>query len=161
LPARSLSLIEPVVMPPDAHAASDEDRAFRAAFEACAVQPAAFNHEAHLRLAYVYLVEYGTSKAHERMRQSLLSFLEAHGVPPEKYHETLTRAWVLAVSHFMDKAPSSSFAEFAANSQPLLNSKAMLTHYTPEKLFSPEARTSYVEPDLEAIPKPVKDQRVG
>lgn len=134
------------------HAASDEDRAFRAAFEACAVEPGAFNHEAHLRLAYVYLVEVGPSSAHDRMRQSLLAFLAHHGVPPEKYHETLTRAWVLAVSHFMDRAASSSFAEFAANSQPLLNSKVMLTHYTAEKLFSPEARASYVEPDLAAIP---------
>jgi len=138
----------------DTHAASDEDRSFRAAFEACAVQPAAFNHEAHLRLAYVYLVEYGSPKAHERMRQSLLAFLAHYGVPPEKYHETLTKAWVLAVSHFMDRAASSSFAEFAANSQPLLNSKAMLTHYTAERLFSQEARAAYVEPDLAAIPKP-------
>ena len=88
------------------------------------------------------------------MRQSLLTFLRHHGVPPEKYHETLTRAWVLAVSHFMDRAPSSSFAEFADNSQPLLNSKAMLTHYTAERLFSSEARASYVAPDLAAIPPP-------
>jgi hypothetical protein len=127
------------------HAVSDEDRSFRAAFEACAVAPASFNHEAHLRLAYVYLVEYGSSQAHERMRHSLLAFLAYHGVPPEKYHETLTKAWILAVRHFMDKAASSSFAEFAANSQPILNSKAMLTHYTAERLFSQEAR---------AIPKP-------
>ena len=136
------------------HAATDEDRAFRAAFEACEVDPAAFDHEAHLRLAYVYLVEHGASEAHERMRRSLLAFLAHHGVPPEKYHETITRAWVLAVGHFMDRASSASFVEFAANSQPLLDSKAMLTHYTAGKLFSPEARATYVEPDLAAIPPP-------
>ena len=136
------------------HAASTEDREFRAAFEACAIQPTEFNHEAHLRLAYVYLVEHAPAGAHERMRQSLLAFLAHHGIPPGKYHETLTKAWVLAVSHFMDRAPSSSFAEFAANSQPLLSSKAMLTHYTAERLFSPEARASYVAPDLADIPPP-------
>jgi len=107
-----------------------------------------------LRLAYVYLVEYGVSEAHERMRQALKAFLAHHGVPSEKYHETLTRSWVLAVSHFMSRAASSSFGEFAANSQALLNSKAMLTHYTAERLFSQQARASYVEPDLAAIPQP-------
>jgi len=37
------------------HTTSEEDPAFRAAFEACAVAPAAFNHEAHLRLAEALL----------------------------------------------------------------------------------------------------------
>jgi hypothetical protein len=62
---------------------------FRAAFEACAVQPAEFNHEAHLRLAYVYLVEDGPS-SHQRIRRSVLAFPAHHGVPLEKYHETVS-----------------------------------------------------------------------
>lgn len=134
------------------HATSEDDRNFRAAFEACAVAPATFDHEAHLRLAYVYLVEHGLVGARVRMREALLSFIEAHGVPASKFHETLTCAWVLAVNHFMRGAASASFAEFAANSRPLLDSKVMLTHYSAETLFSPEARASFVEPDLEAIP---------
>jgi len=135
-----------------AHTTSEADREFRAAFEACAITPAAFNHAAHLRLAYVYLVEHGVAGAQARMRESLRSFIAAKGIPAGKFHETLTCAWVLAVSHFMSRASSASFAEFAANSQPLLDSKAMLTHYSAETLFSPEARASFVEPDLAAIP---------
>jgi hypothetical protein len=34
------------------HTISDADRTFRTAFEACTVAPAAFNHEAQVRLAY-------------------------------------------------------------------------------------------------------------
>lgn len=135
------------------HTASKDDLAFRAAFEAGAVAPSAFNHEAHLRLAYVYLVEHGVARAQEHMRSALLSFIQANGVPASKFHETLTRAWVLAVSHFMNRAASASFAEFASNSQPLLGSKVMLTHYSAETLFLPEARAQFVEPDLEAIPQ--------
>ena len=135
------------------HAVSEDDRAFRTAFEACTVAPGAFNHEAHLRLAYVYLVEHGPEGAHERMRQALLAFLSHHQIPAAKFHETLTRAWVLAVSHFMSRSASSSFAEFARKSQPLFDSKAMLTHYSAETLFSAEARASYLEPDLEPIPQ--------
>jgi len=134
------------------HRASDDDLAFRAAFEACAVAPSSFNHHAHLRLAYVYIVEHGPTGAQERMRSALLSFIRANGVPASKFHETLTRAWVLAVRHFMNRAPSASFAEFAANSQPLLDSNVMLTHYTAETLFSAHARAQFVEPDLQAIP---------
>ena len=135
------------------HTTSQADRDFRAAFEACSVMPAAFNHEAHLRLAYIYLVEHGPAGAERRIRQALLAFLNTHGVPAARFHETLTCAWVQAVSHFMTRAASSSFAEFAANSQPLLDSKVMLTHYSAETLFSPEARVSWIAPDLEAIPR--------
>lgn len=134
------------------HKLSEADQAFRAAFETCAISPDGFNHEAHLRLAYVYLVEYGSDGAHQRMREALLAFLAHYRIPATKFHETLTRAWVLAVSHFMSKSASASFSEFGAQSQPLFDSKAMLTHYSAETLFSPEARVSYVEPDLEAIP---------
>ena len=135
------------------HAISPEDRDFRTAFESCALMPAQFNHEAHLRLAYVYLVENDVASAQEKMRGALLTFLRAHNIPPGKFHETLTRAWVLAVRHFMARSPSASFAEFLAKSEPLRDSKVMLTHYSAEVLFSPTARASYVEPDLEAIPQ--------
>lgn len=135
------------------HSTSQDDRDFRAAFEACAITPGQFNHEAHLRIAYVYLVENDLAAAKEKMRQALLTFLEVHGVPATKFHETLTGAWLLAVRHFMGRTASASFAEFAASSRPLLDSKVMLTHYSAGALFSPEARASFVEPDLEAIPE--------
>ncbi len=136
-----------------AHATSAGDRAFKAAFEAGDIAPAAFNHEAHLRLAYVYLVESGPELASQRTRRSLLAFLAQHEIPRAKFHETLTRAWVLAVSHFMGRADSCSFAEFAVSSQPLLDSKVMLKHYSAEALFSPAARAAFLEPDLAAIPQ--------
>ena len=132
---------------------SQPDREFRAAFECGAIAPAHFTHEAHLRLAYVYLVENDLAAAQQKMRSALLSFLATHGIPAEKFHETLTRAWVLAVRHFMGRSPSRCFAEFVAGSQPLLDSKVMLTHYSTSLLFSPAARASYVAPDLEAIPQ--------
>ena len=133
--------------------ASQSDRDFHTAFESCTVAPTEFNHEAHLRLAYVYLVENDLASAQRKMRGALLSFLAAYGIPPEKFHETLTRAWVLAVRHFMSRSPSLCFSEFAAKSQPLLDSKVMLTHYSASVLFSPSARASYVEADLVAIPQ--------
>jgi hypothetical protein len=135
------------------HRISKEDRDFRSAFENCIVSPSQFNHEAHVRLAYVYLVEGDVESAVPRMRESLLNFLEHHRIPRAKFHETITRAWVLAVRHFMNRSPSTCFADFIAQNKELLDSKIMLTHYSASVLFSPDARASFVEPDLDPIPQ--------
>jgi len=135
------------------HDVSDADRTFRADFEALKVAPADFDHEAHVRLAYVYLVGGDVDEAVQRIRAALLAFLQHHGIPATKYHETLTRAWVLAVRHFMDKGPASSAADFIASNPELLDSRIMLSHYSASVLFSPEARAAFVEPDLDPIPR--------
>jgi hypothetical protein len=134
------------------HSLSGDDRRFRAAFEACKVPPSQFNHEAHVRLAYAYLAEFDVESAVDRMREALLNFLAHNGVPRAKYHETMTRAWVLAVRHFMDRSASASSADFIARNQELLDSKVMLTHYSASVLFSADARAAFVEPDLDPIP---------
>ena len=134
------------------HKLSAQDHEFRSAFEACSVAPSQFNHAAHVRLAYVYLAENDVESAVGKMRAALMVFLHHHGIPPGKFHETLTRAWVLAVRHFMDKSGSSSAADFIAKNPELLDSNIMLSHYSGSVLFSEAARASFVEPDLDAIP---------
>lgn len=134
------------------HAVSEADRDFRNAFEAFAIAPADFGHVAHVRLAYVYLAEVDVESAVQRMRQALLAFLEHNNIPRSKFHETLTRSWILAVRHFMNQSSSASAAEFIAENPDLLDSRIMLTHYSASVLFSAEARETYVEPDLDPIP---------
>src|SRR5882672_6469465 len=132
------------------HELSISDREFRAAFEAGAYAPADFSHRAHIRLAYVYLAESDVDLALERYRGALLRFLAHHGIPATKYHETLTHAWLLGVNHFMHRVPESDSADdFIAGIPELLDSKIMLTHYSAELLFSPEARAGFVEPNLD------------
>jgi hypothetical protein len=135
------------------HGLSQEDRDFRSDFEACTVPPSSFTHEAHVRLAYVYLVEHDVEAAVQKLREALLTFIEHNGVPSSKFHETITRAWVLAVRHFMARSTSTSSADFIAKNQELLDSKIMLTHYSASVLFSSDARASFVEPDLDPIPQ--------
>jgi hypothetical protein len=135
------------------HELSPEDRDFQSAFEAHGVTPSQFTHEAHVRLAYVYLAQYDVESAAQRMREALLSFIERNGIPRSKFHETMTRAWVLAVRHFMDRSTSTSFADFVAKNQELLDSQIMLTHYSARVLLSTDARASFVEPDLDPIPR--------
>ena len=136
------------------HASSTDDTAFRQSFEAFEVELADFDHAAHVRLAYIYLCEQTTEAAAESMKHSLLGFLNHLGVGTAKYHETITRAWIMAVRHFMELSqPCSSAAEFIERNPRLLDTKIMLNHYSAEVLFSPEARGRFVAPDIEAIPR--------
>ena len=132
----------------------DDDRRFRDAFEACEFPAAQFDHRAHVRLAYTYLAEGGDQAALMRMRAALLAFLRHNGVPMAKYHETMTRAWILAVRHFMEASgPSASSGAFIAANPRLLDTKIMLTHYSAGLLFSEKAREGFVEPDIGDIPR--------
>ena len=134
------------------HTVSAGDRSFIADLEACRLAPAEFDHRAHVRAAYCYLVEHDVERAAERMRDALLAFIQHNGVPASKYHETITRAWILAVRHFMaSSAPATSADEFITANPRLLDSRIMLTHYSAEVLFSPEARAGFVSPDLTPI----------
>jgi hypothetical protein len=139
---------------PAKHSSSDDDRRFRDDFESGVIEPAKFDHRAHVRLAYAYLVDADADTAAARMRAALLAFLRHHGIDPSKYHETMTRAWILAVRHFMEiSAPAASADAFIERNPMLLDSKIMLTHYSATLLFSDEARARFVEPDLGPIPR--------
>jgi len=135
------------------HRATAGDLEFRRAFEACETTPAAFDHAAHVRLAYVYLCSDPVDESVRRMKASLLAFLAHLGVGDAKYHETLTRAWIMAVDHFMTQSsPCLSASAFMAANPALLDTRIMLTHYSATTLFSPEARQSFVPPDIQPIP---------
>jgi hypothetical protein len=140
------------------HRASAQDQQFRLAFEALQIEPAAFDHAAHVRLAYVYLCEESeepVEHALSRMKAALLAFLAYAGADPSRYHETITRAWIMAVAHFMNRSTScTSCADLVQMHPQLLDGKIMLTHYSAELLFSPQARQQFVEPNIQSIPPP-------
>jgi hypothetical protein len=119
------------------HQVSAEDAAFREAFESGRVPPADFDHRSHVRLAYVYLVEQNDDAATDAMRSALQALIQRNGIPASKYHETLTRAWILAVRHFMERSPGTvSAGDLIARHPELLDSRIMLTHYSAAVLFS-------------------------
>lgn len=138
------------------HEISAADLTFLRQFESGAVAPAQFHHREHIRLAYIYLVLGGPDEAYARLRASLHAFIHRNGVDPAKYHDTLTRAWILAVHHFMHR-PGDTAArcadDFLATHERLLNKDLLQHHYSPDVLGSPEARAHFVEPDLQPIPR--------
>lgn len=137
-----------------AHRCSDDDLAFVAAFESASLAPDAFSHRDHLRLAYIYLSDADVDTATDRMRTALRRFLRHHGVGETKYHETMTRAWILAVRHFLEKTAATRCADEFIDAHPeMLDPAIMLTHYSANRLFSDAARANFIEPDLDPIPR--------
>lgn len=130
-----------------------DDQTFRQQMGNGTFPAADFNHRAHLRLAYVYLCESNPDTATDQMRATLNHFLIHNNVDPAKFHETLTKAWILAVKHFMDRAGSATSADDLIDRYPqMLDTQIMLTHYSAERLFSETARNKFIAPDIERIP---------
>jgi hypothetical protein len=134
---------------------SKEDQEFKRLVESCEFPVAEFDHRAHIRLAYIYLVENNTEQSVDLMRDALTDLLKHAGIDPSgKYHETITEAWILATNHFIRNTENSQSAEeFIDKNAIMLDSKIMMTHYSAEVLFSNEARNGFVEPNLDPIPR--------
>ena len=100
-------------------------------FEDCTLNPELFTHEAHLRLAWIYIQKYGIETAIEVIRKQIQEYAISLGAS-EKYHETITVASIKAVSFFIKKSESKTFESFInENKQLKTNFKQLLaTHYT-------------------------------
>jgi hypothetical protein len=108
-----------------------------------------FTHRDHVRVAFAYARRGGVEHAVERARHGLRHLAAAHG-EPERYHETLTTAWVRVVAHHA--SGDGDFDAFLAAHPRLLDRDLLLAHYSRERLFSHAARARFVEPDLLALP---------
>ena len=133
---------------------SPDDRDLCRRLESLEWPPSEFDHRLHIRLAYIYLCGKTQDDAFHTMRAWTFRYLSHHGVDPGKYNETLTRAWMLAVRHFMERTPNSqSSDDFIEQNPGILDSGIMMTHYSNDVLWSNAARRAFVEPDLDPIPR--------
>lgn len=135
---------------------SDEIRDLVAAFERCELPRAAWTHRAHLVMALWYLTHYGPDEGGERVRTGIKRFNAANGVaqtPNGGYHETITCFYLSVVArHLRDALPGTSLADLASTLVAAWGDKNRpLEYYSRARLFSWEARTGWVEPDLKEL----------
>jgi hypothetical protein len=123
-----------------------DDRAFIAALEACTLPSEAFDHRAHVRLAWLYLSEQPLMEALPRFIASLKRYAGSLGASG-KYHETITYAFIFLIHERMAERPqaAATFDEFAA-ANPDLFGPILEKYYEPETLASPLARSVFVLP---------------
>jgi len=110
-----------------------------------------FHHASHLHVAWVYLAESSSVRqAASKMCNTLRRFVAAGG-KPEKYHETITLFWVHLLSRAQAASRGERLEEIVQANPQLLEKNFPLAYYSAERLFSDEARTSWVEPDLKTL----------
>ena len=121
-------------------------------FESCTVAPAEFNHGAHLAVALWYLSELPAPLAEERMRAGLHRYTTHHKAEA-RYNETVTLFWLKLVGHFLERTDSTRpLAERAHELLTTYNSsKLVYEYYSRELTQTPEAKASWVEPDLKPL----------
>ena len=125
-------------------------------FHDCTLPRDEWTHAAHLTVALWHLLEYDWAEAVSRVRLGIQRYNAAHGIrttPTGGYHETLTIFWLRAVRTFLEAERNEARAlVHLANELAATHDKGLpLTHYTRERLFSPEARAHWVEPDLRPL----------
>ena len=80
------------------------DDAFVLAFEKCELPAEAFRHREHVRLTFIYLRRYGVDGARIRISEGIRRYA-LHNGAAQKYHETITIAWLRIVQDVMAKLP--------------------------------------------------------
>jgi hypothetical protein len=125
------------------------DEAFARAFEAGKVTVDAFDHVAHMRVAWVYLREEGSADAAlPRMRHAIQAFALAAG-RPQRYHETITVVWLRLLDGARRRAGvPCELSELLPQFPELANKDLPLKYYSNDRLFSDDARARFVPPDL-------------
>lgn len=115
-------------------------------------------HSDHVRLGLIYLARYDRVEALRRLGDGLLHFATLKG-HPEKFHVTLTRAWLEVIDVARQAFPGLSTTEMLSACPGLLDSKLLNRFYTAGILDTETARTSWVEPDLAPLETFVQSQR--
>ena len=121
-------------------------------FESCETDKEQFKHRDHLVLAVWYVEKFGSEAALDRMRSSLLRFLDHHGVDKKKYNETITVFWLDMVAQKLNVlGPDVSLVDKCNEVGDSMDSNLALEYYSPERLWSDEARVKFIEPDLQNL----------
>ena len=119
---------------------------------------ARFGHRQHVHLTWLAVRRYGMPAAVQVVSDGIRRTARYAGAP-QKYHATVSRAWVEIVAHHADAWPTDDFDEFAATNPELLDKRLLSRFYTSGTLAGAEARTGWVLPDRERFP--FSDEKLG
>lgn len=131
------------------HHSQLNDGQFESLFEQGDLPPSLFDHEAHLRLAWLYITKYGEERAKHKTCNEIKRFDKLHG-NGDKFNVTVTTAALKTVQHFLSKSKSEDFSGFIKEFPRLKYAfKELLDQHYGIDIFSNEkAKVSYIEPDI-------------
>lgn len=126
---------------------SDED--FIAQLEECTLPEDQFHHADHLHAAWLYLTRLSLTQAIARFPEVLRAYAASQG-KADRYHETITWAYLLLLNERIRRPGSPSAWEHFEASHPDLfdwKNSILLRYYRRETLDSHLARQVFLMPD--------------
>ncbi|MFE7774986.1 hypothetical protein ACFU5O_13990 [Streptomyces sp. NPDC057445] len=110
-----------------------------------------FGHRQHVHLTWLAVRRYGVPVAVGLVGDGIRRTARYAGAP-QKYHATVSRAWVELVGHHVAEDDTGSFSVFAEHQPALLDKRLLTRFYRSATLAGAPARTGWVEPDLAPFP---------
>lgn len=110
-----------------------------------------FGHRQHVQLTWLAVRKCGTPRAISLVSEGIQRTARYAGAP-QKYHATVSRAWVELVGYHVDEHPSIDFDAFVERNPALLDKRLLTLFYRPSTLAAPRAKGGWVDPDLAPFP---------
>lgn len=115
-------------------------------FEARELDASTFGHRDHVGVAYEMLRNGDFVDVAARYADAI-RFMATSAGAPDKFHVTVTIAFLGLVAERMATTPHADFDEFIARNQDLLSKRVLERWYGPERLRSELARKVFLLPD--------------
>lgn len=112
---------------------------------------ARFGHREHVHLTWLAVRRHGTAAAIGVVSDGLRTTARYAGAP-QKYHATMSRAWVECVGHHAGELVTGDFVEFLQHDPALLDKRLLLRFYRSSTLAGDAARVNWVRPDRAPFP---------
>lgn len=122
---------------------TDED--FLTAFKTTQLSEKDFDHAAHMRAAFLLIKGLGFAHAVPAYCTAQEALTRRFGVP-EKYHETITIAFLALINERLASMPDTDWDTFCSYNADLFSGNALLAYYTPAQLAMPAARRAFQLP---------------
>lgn len=124
------------------------DNELLTAFGDTSLPSAAFHHDQHVRVAWLFVTRYGMPEALREFPTALKRFADAKGATT-LYHTTITWAYLLLIHERQARDPAGDWPAFAAANSDLLRWKPSVLDrfYAPGTLTTELARRVFVMPD--------------
>lgn len=129
------------------------DEIFIKAFEDATLPFENWTHEAHLRMSWNYITEYGQDGATPHIIEGIQHFNKQNKDKVKfGYHETITRFYIAMVTDAISSTHTEHFEDFIHSNSYLLDQTLPYQFYSKDRLFSEEARHKFVSPDIRPLP---------
>jgi len=118
-------------------------------FEAGTIDVDAFDHEAHIYVAWLYLEQHSLLEATGLFANALRRLTQKLGIPG-KYHETITWFFMFLIAERRTESPTGDWFSFRRGHTDLFangEDSILSRYYSAESLGSDRARQSFVLPD--------------